>query len=70
MLNLPKKLRIFKAKTKLRNKYIAEKVGTTEQAIKNWTHDENCPHQLRRHFAEKLVELCNGEITLSDCGWE
>ncbi len=70
MSQLSEKLRYFKFIKRIRNKYIAKEIGCTEQAIKNWQNDDRVPHQIKREFAEKLVKLTSGDITMIDCGWE
>lgn len=70
MANLPEKLRIFKAKNRLRFRDFSEHTGATIQAVKNWTDEDRCPLVIKREFAEKLVEFCQGEISLKDCGHE
>lgn len=69
MSKLSEKLRYFKFIRRMKNKEISEFTGATEQAVKNWQHEDRCPKQLKRQFAVKLVEFCKGEITLSDCGY-
>lgn len=68
MLKLPRKLRIFRAKTGLSNPEIAEKAGVCLQSIVNWMSNKRCPAQIDIHNAKRLVEITNGYVTLKDCG--
>lgn len=67
-MKLPEKIRIFKARNNLKYKFISKYVGTTEQAVKNWCNDKRCPKKIKLLFAERLVELSKGYITLKDTG--
>lgn len=68
-MNLPRKLRAYKAVEQWSYSEIAEFVGTTAQSVKNWCHNDRCPAKLKYPFAERLVELTNGKITMKDCGY-
>lgn len=68
MKKVPKKLRIFRAKSGIKNPQISIETGACLQSVVNWASDERCPKIIEMHHAIALVKLTNGYITLKDCG--
>ena len=69
MSKLPRKLRIFRAKSGKRNLEISEYTGASLQSIVNWASDVRCPKKIEKQYAIALLQLSNGYITLEDCGY-
>ncbi len=67
-MKLPKKLRLLKFEKRWKYADISGFTGASIQAVKNWCNDDRCPKALKRHFADELVKVSNGDITLKDCG--
>ena len=69
-MKLPEKLRVFKARNNIRYVDIADYIGVSEQAVKNWSNKDRCPKiKLKLAHAEMLVKFTHGIITLKDCGY-
>jgi len=70
MLKLPRKLRIFRAKSRISNPEIVKYTGASLQSVVNWASEDRCPKKIDIKFAESLQRMSNGYITLRDCGHE
>lgn len=68
MSNLRIKLRIFKAKSGMKNKDIVNYTGASLQSIVNWGSKTRRPKKLEIQYAQSLVQMTSGYITLKDCG--
>jgi len=69
MSKLPRKLRIFRAKKRIRNIDIASATGASLQSVVNWASEARCPARIDEKHALALIALTNNYITMSDCGY-
>ncbi len=68
-MKLPHKIKLLKLKKRLKNRDICVFTGADISTVFNWTSEKYCPKILNRIFADKLIELSSGDITLKDCGY-